>query len=91
MREELLKGLSEEQIVKAKACKSPEELLKLAKGEGVALTPEQLEAVSGGCGSTWYVGAECPVCGSTNTKYYKGTWSHKATQVCYDCGFNSRN
>ena len=48
MREELLKGLSEEQIAKVKACKSQEELLKLAKEEGIQLTDEQLEAVNGG-------------------------------------------
>ena len=36
MKKELLKGLNEEQISKAKACKNQEELLKLAKDEGVA-------------------------------------------------------
>ena len=48
MKKELLKGLSEEQIAKAKACKSQDELLKLAKEEGVELSNEQLEAVNGG-------------------------------------------
>ena len=37
MREELLKGLTEEQIDKVKKCKSPEEILSLAKQEGVEL------------------------------------------------------
>ena len=31
MREDLLKGLTDEQIAKVKACKSSEELLKLSK------------------------------------------------------------
>ena len=48
MRNELLKGLSEEQIKKVEACKSSEEILNLAKAEGIELTDEQLEAVSGG-------------------------------------------
>ena len=48
MKEELLKGLSEEQIAKIRACKSQEELLAQAKHEGIELTDEQLEAVSGG-------------------------------------------
>ena len=48
MKEELLKGLNEEQIAKVKACKNQEELLKIAKEEGVALSDEQLTAVSGG-------------------------------------------
>jgi predicted ribosomally synthesized peptide with nif11-like leader len=33
---------------KAKSCKSPEELLELAKREGYKLSEEELEAVSGG-------------------------------------------
>ena len=51
MRQDLLKGLSEEQIEKIKACKTQEEILSLAKKEGVQLNEEQLAAVSGGCGS----------------------------------------
>jgi len=52
-REQLLKGLTKEQIAKVKSCKSHEELLALAKAEGVELSNEQLEAVAGGwqCGS----------------------------------------
>ena len=40
--------LTPQQKEKAIACKSPEELLALAKEEGVELTEEQLESVSGG-------------------------------------------
>jgi len=51
MRKELLKGLTEEQIAKVEACKNSDEILALAKAEGVQLSDEQLEAVSGGvCG-----------------------------------------
>lgn len=51
MKEELLKGLSEEQIAKLKECKNQEEILAIAKEEGIELSDEQLEAVSGGaCG-----------------------------------------
>ena len=52
MKRDLLKGLSEEQIAKAKACKSKEELLALAKQEGIELSDEQLSAVNGGFCST---------------------------------------
>ena len=48
MRKGLLKGLTEEQIKKVEACKSSEEILALAQSEGVQLSDEQLEAVSGG-------------------------------------------
>ena len=40
MKQELLKGLTEEQIAKVKACKDSEELLKLAKQEGIELSEE---------------------------------------------------
>ena len=63
MRKELLQGLTEEQIEKIKACKNSDELLALAKAEGIELTDEQLEVVSGGglfCATT----PLCPRCGS---------------------------
>ena len=47
-KEELLKGLTKEQIAKVEACKSQEEILSLAKDEGVELTDEQLRSVTGG-------------------------------------------
>lgn len=65
MRKELLKGLTEEQIAKVKECKNNEELLKLAKEEGIELTDEQLEAVSGGFCSM-HSALQCPKCGSLN-------------------------
>ncbi len=62
MKEELLKGLSEKQVDRLKECRSHEELLKLAKEEGIELNDEQLEAVSGGnCLNDF----DCPKCGGT--------------------------
>ena len=49
MREDLLVGLSKEQIEKVRGCKNSEELLALAKKEGIELSDEQLTAISGGC------------------------------------------
>ena len=40
--------LSAEQKAKAKACKTPEDVLALAKEEGYELSDEELDAVSGG-------------------------------------------
>ena len=66
MKKELLKGLTEEQIEKAKACKNEKELLTLAQAEGIQLTEEQLETVAGGgCSETT---EPCPKCGSTSIK-----------------------
>ena len=89
MKEELLKGLSEEQIAKVKACKNHEELLKIAKEEGVELTDEQLAAVSGGgfCRST--PDFVCPKCNSKNikTRYNENSINEWYNNQCQDCGF----
>lgn len=87
MKQELLKNLSEEQIAKVKACKSHEELMALAKAEGVELTNEQLEAINGGgfCSDEmpeeWYF--TCPYCPSG-----KGTQEKLADGIykCSVCG-----
>ena len=42
MKQGLLKGLTEEQLTKVKECKTTEEMLALAKEEGIELTDEQL-------------------------------------------------
>ena len=83
MRNELLKGLTDEQVKKVKACKSSQEILELAKSEGVELNEEQLAAVSGGCGG----GKKCPMCGSTNVeRRTKDVQLKSVTNViAYDC------
>ena len=63
MKQELLKGLSKEQIEKVSACKNQEEILNLAKQEGIELTDEQLQAVSGGVCADHFVIVACPNCG----------------------------
>ena len=87
MREELLKGLTEEQIKKVESCKDSSEILSLAKAEGIELTDEQLEAVSGG-GGCFKSNKKCPKCGSNN-------WSDEYKEInhiryhifkCNDCG-----
>ena len=82
MKEELLKGLSEEQIAKVKACQNAEEILALAKEEGVELTSEQLEAVSGGCFTAKPV--KCPNCGSTDVT--KQSLGYDVYMHCENCG-----
>ena len=80
MKQDLLKGLSEEQVAKIRNCKTHEEMLKLAKEEGVELTDEQLEVVSGGgvCSS---LTRTCPECGEYFDIYsYGNRWN------CEDCG-----
>jgi hypothetical protein len=53
MREDLLRGLTQDQIEKVRACDDVGDLLQLAKDEGVELTDEQLTAITGGgCGDS---------------------------------------
>ena len=53
MKKELLKGLTEDQIAKVKECDDINDLMQLAKDEGVELNDEQLDAISGGnCSDT---------------------------------------
>ena len=89
MKDELLKGLTPEQVAKVKACKNQEEVLKLAKDEGIELNDEQLKAVSGGMCTT-SKGPVCPNCGSSNTEYNSRygskSWpSHEYQWYCNDC------
>jgi len=42
--------LSQEQKERARACKTPEELMALAKEEGIDLSDDDLEQVAGGKG-----------------------------------------
>ena len=87
MKQDLLKGLTEEQIKRVKACKNQDELQKLAKDEGVELTEEQLEAVNGGiCTST--PDFVCPKCGSRDikTRYNENSIAEWWNNTCKACG-----
>ena len=90
MKDELLKGLTEEQREKIKDCQSPEDILAVAKQEGVELNEEQLEAVSGGgCGEVNNSSATaivCPSCGSydVETITVEGDGAHFDC-VCKKC------
>lgn len=48
INKEILDGLSEEMRAKVAACETPQDLIALADAQGVELTDEQLQAVSGG-------------------------------------------
>ena len=71
-----LENLTPEQREKALACKSPEEVLALAKQEGYELSDDELDQVSGGWGDVTYYVA-CPMC----------DWSGDITQEQYEAGY----
>ena len=70
-------NVTKEQVARLKACESAEEVLALAKQEGIELTDAQLDAVSGGWGGDT---PNCPYCGSSNVDDWGGTGS------CNNCG-----
>ena len=78
-------SLTPEQVEKAKACKSADELVALAKAEGVELTDEQLDQISGG--SVWeetkHSEVTCRSCGK------KVTWTGVSDTpvMCPYCGY----
>ena len=83
-KEDLLKGLTPEQQEKAIQCQTTDELLAFAAQEGLELTEEQLEAVSGGgCISgkpVW-----CSLCGSVDVvKLGDSHWK------CQNCIFKPK-
>ena len=88
MKQDLLKGLSKEQIAKLRECKSQEEIIALAKQEGIELTDEQLAAISGGgaCSVVSDIGDkinpfDCPFCG------YNGKFDKDGNEItCPKCG-----
>ena len=93
MKEEFLKGLSEEQIAKVKDCNNNEEILALAKQEGIELTDEQLEAVNGGCTRNMSAGRTrqgwCHKCNRyVQCKWLKTHGGNGGTNYlkCPDCG-----
>ena len=88
MREELLKGLTEEQTAKAKACKNGDELLALAKAEGIELSDEQLAVVSGGA-CTITSDFICPQCKSNDieSRYYQSKVKNWYHNTCRKCGY----
>ena len=85
MKEELLNGLTEEQIAKVKACKNQEEILALAKEEGIELTDEQLEAVNGGnCMiPSFRSDKPCPICGTYDCQTIRASDTNKV--IYYYC------
>ena len=90
MRKELLKGLSEEQIKKVEACKNSDEILALAKAEGVQLSEEQLAAVSGGACLECTI--KCIKCGSDNLsdEYKEINHTEYRKFKCNNCGHRWR-
>ena len=72
--------LTDEQKAKMAACETPDEMLALAREEGIELTDEQLEQVEGG----WGGGSQrtCPFCGSDDVMRDGDLMLY----TCFNCG-----
>ena len=62
--------LTEEQKAKVRSCKTPDELLSMAKEEGYELTDDELEAVAGG---NWVWDYDCKCVGDCWRYYINGS------------------
>lgn len=73
---------------RAKGCQTPEEILELAREEGIELSDEDLEHVAGGWGaSDSGCGVKCPECGSYNmtgdsVRAGDSNWEEFTCQYC---------
>ena len=74
--------LTPEMQDKAKACKTPDEVLAQAKEEGYELSDEELEQIAGGAWGQ----AKCPNCGSTDI-YRKDDIYEQYELICHSCGY----
>jgi len=63
VNKKFLEGLSEEMLAKVAACETAQDLVDLADAQGVELTDDQLEQVSGG---SW---GNCFNCGDTSSNF----------------------
>ena len=87
MKKDLLKGLTEEQIAKVKECKSLEEIVAIAKQEGIQLSDEQLQAVNGGGCNSAEKPTHCPRCNSTNIRMITNLQLSICAHTFYKCDF----
>jgi len=71
--------LTDEQKNKLVGCTTPEEILALAKDEGVELDDKDLEKVAGGI--DWDDSMPCPFCGAKPT----GIHGTNGARFCYKC------
>ena len=73
---------------KLKGAKSPDEILALAKAEGIQLSDEDLAKVAGG--AEWLMGVKCPYCGKVG-QLDVGVYKTGDHYWCYSCGMGWDN
>lgn len=80
-------SLTQEQQKQTLACKTPEEMLELAREEGYELSDENLEQINGG--SMWDSGTQCPKCHGANVmEIQPDIHSGRIIRECRGCGYS---
>ena len=80
--------LTPEQQEKARACKTSDELRGLALENGIELSDEQIDKISGGWkdGCSYSEPTECPICGGTDFYEIDKNTGYTKKTVCRKCG-----
>ena len=80
-----IENMTPEQIEQAKKCETPEERLAFVKENGIELTDEQLDAMSGG--ELWSEAPEggCPKCHCATYSFVDGP-NRVYVRKCDQCG-----
>ena len=89
-----IEGLTPDEQSKLDACSTPDDLIALAQAEGIELTDEQLDGVSGGWSDDAEPAGPCPKCSSTNTEMrWVKDWRNSGTTYkgCNNCGYTWLN
>ncbi len=86
-----LEDWSPEQVEKAKACKTPEDILALAREEGYELSDEELDGLSGGWDPVQKavdrLAPACPQCSSRQVSVFPMPLTGVTHCVCHNCGY----
>lgn len=87
---ENVSGQFEDELAKAKAKKTGEEIRAFAEEDGIDLSDEMIEGVSGGV--TFWEASQmitCPSCGSSDVKDIIWNGKYGIYRKCNSCGFKN--
>ncbi len=75
--------MTPEQLEEVKSLQTPEEMFAYAKDNGIDLTEEEMDSISGG---DWFLSARCPKCKSKNVVITSQALKH-IRGFCKDCRY----
>ncbi len=84
----MLENIDPAYIEELQNCKTPEDILALAKRAGYKLSEAELDAVSGGGWDAKDVLAKCPSCGSYAVAMVSVPFTGTQSCKCSECGWS---